>query len=65
MLSLSDEELHTIMLAAGPLAPEKRSVFLERVAAQLSRSARGRGFSDTDLDTAVQMALCGLAHEAA
>jgi hypothetical protein len=39
-LSLSDAQLKTIMVAAGSLAPEKRGLFLERVAARLE--LRGR-----------------------
>jgi hypothetical protein len=33
--SLADDQLQTMMLAAGPLPPDKRGVFLERVAARL------------------------------
>jgi hypothetical protein len=45
------------------LPPEKRSVFLERVAAQLS--LRGSRFDDRDLDDAVRLALRRLIHSAA
>jgi hypothetical protein len=59
MLSLSDSQLQTIMAAAGPLPPEKRGLFLERVAAWL----RIRGAND--LEHAVQSALAGLMHNPA
>ena len=35
MLALSDDQLATVMIAAGGLPVEKRSVFPERVAARL------------------------------
>jgi hypothetical protein len=44
------------------LDPEKRSVFLERVAARLRLQPR---FTDDDLDKAIRMALIGLAHSSA
>jgi hypothetical protein len=62
MLSLSDAQLRTVMTAAGDLSPEKRSIFLERVAARLN--LRGR-FNDKDLDDAVRLALRGLHQETA
>ena len=37
MLALSDDQLATVMTAAGSLPVEKRGVFLERVAARLRR----------------------------
>jgi hypothetical protein len=62
MLALSDHQLAVVMTAAGGLAVEKRSVFLERVAARL----RLRGsFTDLDLDDAVRVALRGLIQEPA
>jgi hypothetical protein len=58
MLALSDEQLQTVMIAAGPLPPEKRSVFLERVGARLQ--LRGHRFTAADLDDAIRVALTGL-----
>jgi hypothetical protein len=61
MLALT--ELATVMTAARGLSPEKRSVFLERVAARLQ--LRGPRFTAADLDDAVRTALRGLIHSAA
>jgi hypothetical protein len=63
MLSLSDDQLATVMAAADSLPVEKRGVFLERVAARLE--LRGSRFTDRDLDDAVRMALRGLTHDSA
>jgi hypothetical protein len=46
------------MTAADPLPAEKRSLFLERVAARLR--LHGPRFTDTDLNAAIQAALSGL-----
>jgi len=35
MLALTDSQLQLVMAAAGGLSPEKRSLFLERIAARL------------------------------
>ena len=51
------------MTAAGPLPAEKRSLFLERVAARLGLY-RPR-FTDADLGTAIRAALAGLIQSAA
>jgi len=51
------------MTAAGSLPVEKRSVFLERVAARLQ--LRGPRFTDADLGAAIQAALTGLIQSAA
>jgi len=48
MLALDNDQLATIMMAESSLPPEKRSVFLERIAARLQ--LRGRRFTDADLD---------------
>jgi hypothetical protein len=61
-LALSDNQLQRVMLLAGPLSPEKRSTFLERLAPQLERLGR---FSDDDLDRVAQSALRGLLQRAA
>jgi hypothetical protein len=63
MLALSDDQLATVMTAAGSVPVEKRSVFLERVAAKLR--LRGPHFSDADLGAAIQAALTGLIQSAA
>ena len=62
MLSLTDDQLATVMTATSGLPVEKRGIFLERVAARLA--LRGR-FDDADLDTAVRVALRGLLQGAA
>jgi hypothetical protein len=62
VLALDDDQLAVVMLAASGLDPEKRSVFLERVAARLRLQPR---FTDDDLDKAIRMALIGLAHSSA
>ena len=54
MFALNDSQLALIMTAAGPLPAEKRSVFLERVAARLR--LRGPHFTDADLGAAIQAA---------
>ena len=63
MFALSDNQLKAVMIAAGPLSPEKRSVFLERIAARLQ--LLGGRFSDADLDAAVGLALRGLIQDSA
>jgi len=63
MLALSDDQLAKVMTAAGRLPVEKRSVFLERVAAMLQ--LRGPRFTDADLGAAIQAALTGLIQSAA
>jgi hypothetical protein len=63
MFSLNDSQLALVMTAAGPLPAEKRSLFLERVAARLR--LYGPRFTDTDLNAAIQAALTGLTQSAA
>ena len=63
MLALSDDQLTTVITAASGLPVEKRSVFLERIAARLQ--LRGPHFTDADLGTAIQAALTGLIQSAA
>jgi hypothetical protein len=48
---------------AGSFSVEKRSTFLERVAARLR--LRGSHFTDADLGAAIQAALTGLIQSAA
>ena len=52
-----------VMNAASGLPVEKRTVFLERVAARLA--LRGARISDADLDKAIRIALKGLVHNSA
>ena len=63
MFALSDDQLALVMTAAGGLPMEKRSVFLERVAARLR--LHGPHFTDADLGAAIQAALTGLIQSAA
>jgi hypothetical protein len=63
MLALSDEQLRIVMTAAGGVPVEKRSVFLERVAARLR--LHGPRFTDADLGAAIAAALTGLIQSAA
>jgi hypothetical protein len=60
MLALSDAQLRTVMISAGPLPVEKRGTFLERVAARLQLR---RCFNDAD--EAVRTALRGLNQKSA
>jgi hypothetical protein len=62
MFALNDAQLALVMTAAGSLPVEKRSVFLERVAARLQ--LRGPHFT-ADLGAAIQAALTGLIQSAA
>ena len=62
MISLSDGQLQIVTRAAANLSPEKRGVFLERIAGELER--RGR-FTDADVAAAAQRALSGLVQEVA
>ena len=63
MFALTDKQLRLVMVAATPLPPEKRSIFLERVAARLR--LHGPRFTDADLGAAIQAALTGLIQSAA
>jgi hypothetical protein len=56
-LALTDSGLKLVMAAAGGLPPEKRSVFLQRIAAQLDRIRRP---ADADIERAARLALKGL-----
>ena len=51
MFSLNDAQLALVMTGAGSLPVEKRSVFLERVAARLQ--LRGLHFTDAELGAAI------------
>ena len=63
MFALTDAQLALVMTAAGGLPVEKRSLFLERVAAWLR--LHGPRFTDADLGAAIQAALTGLIQSAA
>ena len=58
MFALTDAQLEIVMAAAGSLPAEKRSVFLERVAARLQ--LRGPHFTNANLGAAIQVAVTGL-----
>jgi hypothetical protein len=51
-------QLQTVIAAAEKLSPEKRPVFLQRVAARLQLV--GVRFSDDDVEKAVRAAMVGL-----
>jgi hypothetical protein len=57
MLALSDSQLKIVMVAAKAVLPDRRSLFLERVAARLILLGR---FDDGDVIKAVQLAAQGL-----
>lgn len=61
MIGLTDFQLQILMTAAGGLAPERRDIFLQRVAAMLRM--RGR-FTNTDVADVAKLALCGLVQTA-
>jgi len=62
MLSLTDPQLKIVADAARAVPQEKRSIYLERIAAMLI--VRGRGhFNDADVADVTQLALCGLVHQ--
>jgi hypothetical protein len=63
MFALNDDQLEIVMVGAGSLPAEKRSVILERVAARLQ--LRGPHFTDADLGAAIQAVLPGLIQSAA
>ena len=62
MVSLSDNQLRTIMHTANAVPVERRGIFLERCAAMLRM--RGR-FSDADVQDVTALALAGLVQQAA
>jgi len=62
MFALTDAQLEIVMAAAGSLPAEKRSVFLERVAARLQ--LRGPHFTNANLGAAIQVAVTGLIQSA-
>jgi hypothetical protein len=60
MLALSDPQLQIVTTAAAKLPAEKRSVFLERVAARLGLHPH---FTAAEFDKAIRVALQGLIHD--
>ena len=64
MISLNDAQLKAVMAAASQIPHEKRSQFLERIAAMLRLRGREH-FTDGDVGDAVKLALVGLVHESA
>jgi hypothetical protein len=59
-LALTDSGLRIVMSAAAGLPPEKRSLFLERVATQVQFLTGGRRPGDADVERAAKLALRGL-----
>jgi hypothetical protein len=59
-LGLSGDQLARVMDACAPLAPEKRVLALERIAARLTLQG---AFGDSDVDRAIAVAFTGLIHE--
>ncbi|MGC2824417.1 MAG: hypothetical protein WA322_09305 [Pseudolabrys sp.] len=64
MISLNDAQLKIVMAAASHVPHEKRSQFLERIAAMLRLRGRGH-FNDADVNDAVARALSGMTHQPA
>jgi hypothetical protein len=64
MISLNDTQFKIVMAAAARVPHEKRSHFLQRIAAMLAFRGRGH-FTDGDVDDVVGLALVGLVHESA
>jgi hypothetical protein len=61
----TDHQLRFITVCCTPLPIDKRSVFLERLAAHLKMETRLRHPSDRDLEDATTVALRGLMHGSA
>ena len=59
MIGLTDAQLGTVMDAARCLPVEKRSVYLQRIAAMLALRGRGH-FADSDVADVTTLALRGL-----
>jgi hypothetical protein len=58
-LALTDAQLALVLTTGQGIPPEKHSVFLERVAAQLQNY---RHINDTDVERAIRRAIQGLVH---
>jgi hypothetical protein len=65
MLSLTDKQLGLLADVARHIPVEKRSVFLQRVAAMLRQRQCGRRFDDNDVREVAELATCGLTHHTA
>jgi hypothetical protein len=63
MLALTNSQLKIVMAAASGLSLEKRSLFLERIAARLQ--LYGPRFTDTEFERAVRSTLSGLIRNSA
>jgi hypothetical protein len=57
MLALNDAQLQILMAAAAAVLPDRRSLFLERVAAMLTLQGR---YDDADVAKVAERAACGL-----
>jgi hypothetical protein len=57
MIGLSDAQLKLVMAAAGGMPVEKRSQFLERIAAMLRLRGRGH-FNDSDVSGRGKIGVC-------
>ena len=62
MLGLTDNQLMTVMDMTGTLPVEKRDLYLQRIAAMLTKRGRGH-VTDADVADVAQLALTGLAHQ--
>jgi hypothetical protein len=60
-IALSDSQLAIVSEAAATIDPERRDVFLQRVAAMLRIRRR---FTDADVADVCKLALCGLVQHA-
>jgi hypothetical protein len=56
---LTDKQARIVRAAAASVPPEKRDVFLQRIAALLVMRG-GRRFNDHDVAQAAQLAIAGL-----
>jgi hypothetical protein len=59
-LALSDNQLAIVTAIAAGVPPEKRSTFLERLAAQIPHLTGGLRPDDADIERAARAALRGL-----
>jgi hypothetical protein len=64
MVSLSDPQLKIITTAASAVPVDRRSVFLERIAAMLRMRGYGH-FTNSDVSDVAKLALTGLTHQPA
>jgi hypothetical protein len=59
MISLTDRQLRIVMDTAAAIQPDRRDIYLQRVAAILDLRHR---FTDADVSDVVSLASCGLVH---